>query len=42
MDILVLLLIGLAVFGAVRHMKKHKPTCSGSCAGCMMDCEKRK
>ena len=42
MEILILILIGLAVFGAVRYMKKHKSTCGGNCAGCGMDCDRRK
>ena len=42
MEILILVVIGLAVFGAIRYMKKHKSTCGGSCAGCTADCKYRK
>ena len=41
MEILILILIALALFGALRYMKKHKSSCGGNCAGCGMDCEKR-
>ena len=41
LSILLLLLVAAAVILALRHMKKHKSTCGGNCAGCGMDCEKR-
>lgn len=40
MEILLILLIGAGVFYAVRHMKNHK-SCSGSCAGCTVDCKEK-
>lgn len=36
-DIILLLLIVLAVIGAVRYLRKHKGTC-GDCKGCTLDC----
>lgn len=38
MDFVLLLLIALAVIGAVRYLKKHKGTC-GDCKGCSLDCQ---
>lgn len=42
MEVLILVLIAVAVFCALRYIKKHKPTCSGGCAGCTVDCKYRK
>ena len=33
--ILILALIGIALFAALRSMKKHPSGCSGHCSGCL-------
>ena len=40
MEALLLILIAVALFFALRHIKRHKPTCGGACAHCGMDCDK--
>lgn len=41
MEILILILIALALFGALRYIKKRGPTCGGNCAACGRDCGKK-
>ena len=41
MEILILVLLAVAVFVALRHMKKNGVSCGGSCETCVMDCKKR-
>ena len=41
MDILLILLLAAGLFFALRHIKKHKSSCGGNCAGCTMDCGKK-
>ena len=36
--ILILALIGIALFAALRSMKKHPSGCSGHCSGCSGHC----
>ena len=36
--ILILALIGIALFAALRSMKKHPSGCSGHCSGCPVQC----
>lgn len=40
--ILILALIGIALFAALRSMKKHPSGCSGHCSGCPMQCKSEK
>lgn len=42
LSILILLVVAAAVVLALRHMKKHKPSCGGHCAGCTMECSHKK
>ena len=37
--ILILALIGIALFAALRSMKKHPSGCSGHCSGCPVQCK---
>ena len=41
MEILILIVIALALFGALRYMKKHRSSCGGNCAACGRDCGKK-
>ena len=40
--ILILALIGIALFAALRSMKKHPSGCSGHCSGCPVQCKSEK
>lgn len=40
--ILILALIGIALFAALRSMKKHPSGCSGHCSGCPAQCKSEK
>ena len=37
--VLILALIGIALFAALRSMKKHPSGCSGHCSGCPVQCK---
>ena len=40
--VLILALIGIALFAALRSMKKHPSGCSGHCSGCPGQCKSEK
>ena len=42
MGVLILVVIVIAVWLALRYLKKHGSSCGGGCEGCTMDCQNRK
>ena len=42
MEFVILALVAVGVFFALRHVKRNGVSCGGNCAGCSADCKHRK